>query len=98
MTKSSNKFKNPCFWPFLGPFSHLLGQKIFPENPILPRTTSYGFLAPRQNLEKINDTIPRKCPDRRKDGQKDRQTLFHRIFPATAGGPKKEKKKKKKQF
>ena len=25
-------------------------------------TTSYGFLAPSQNLEKTNDTIPRKQP------------------------------------
>ena len=47
--------------------------------------TSYGFLASCQNLEKTNNTFPRKCHDRRKDGEKD---LFYRILPATAGGPK----------
>ena len=36
----------------------------------MSRTTSYGFLAPWQNLEKTNDTIPK----RRKDGQKDDQS------------------------
>ena len=46
-------------------------KKIFPEIPALSHTTSYGFLAPCQNLEKIDYTIPRKCPDRRKDGWKD---------------------------
>ena len=39
------------------------------------------------NLEKTNDTIPRKYPDRRKNEQKDRQTLFHRTLPANAGDP-----------
>ena len=38
------------------------------------RTTSYRFLAPCRNLEKTNDTIPRKCPERQIDGQKDRGT------------------------
>ena len=56
------------------------------KNPVLSRTTSYGFLAPCQNLEKTNDTIPRKHPDGQKDGQKDGQTLFYRTLSATAGG------------
>ena len=34
----------------------------------MSHTTSYGFLASCQNFEKTNDTIPRKLPDRRKDG------------------------------
>ena len=38
-------------------------------------------------MEKTNDTIPRKCPDRQKNGRKDRQTLFHRTLPANAGDP-----------
>ena len=71
-------------------------KKIFLENPALSHTTSHGFLAPCQNLEKVNDTIQRKCPDRQIDGrkerqkdrQKDRQTLFYRTLPATTGGPK----------
>ena len=58
-------------------------KKIFSENSGLSRTTSYAILAPCQNLEKINDKIPRKRPYRRKDGQ----TLFYRTLPATTGGP-----------
>ena len=92
MTKFSNKFKKPCFWPIFPIFG---AKKIFLENPALSRTTSYGFLAPCQNLEKVNDTIQRKHPERRtegwtkgqKDGRKDGQTLFYRTLLATAGGP-----------
>ena len=62
-------------------------KKIFLENPALSRLTLYEFLAPRQNLEKVNDTIQRKRPDRRKDGRTDEQTLFYRTLPATAGDP-----------
>ena len=92
MNTFSNKLKKPCFWPILGLFSEFLGQKKFSsKKSALSHTTSYGFLAPCQNLEKINDTNQRKCPDRRKDGQKDGwkdgQTLFYRPFLATAGGP-----------
>ena len=62
MTKFSNKFKKPCFWPISHPFSQFSGQKNFP----LSRKTSHGILAPCQNLEKINDTIPKKArKDRR---------------------------------
>ena len=58
MTKFFNKFKKSCFWPIFGPFSHL-GQNFFsPESP-LSRTISHGFLAPCQNSEKTNDTLPR---------------------------------------
>ena len=75
MTKFFNKFKKHCFWSILGPFSQFLGQKkIFLENLALSRITSYEFLAPCQNLGKVNDTVQRKCPDRREDGQKDGQT------------------------
>ena len=49
MTKFFNKLKKPCFWPI----SQFLGQKKCSG-------TSYGFLATCQNLEKTNDTIPRK--------------------------------------
>ena len=61
------KFEKPYFWPIFSPFSLYLGQKNFyPEIPALSHTTSYGFL-PCLNLEKTNDTIPRKRPDRNKD-------------------------------
>ena len=36
-----------------------------------------------QNFEKANDPILKKHPN----GQKDRQILFRRTLPATAGGP-----------
>ena len=68
MTKFSNKFKKPCFWPIFPIFG---AKKIFLENPALSRTTSYGFLAPCQNLEKVNDTIQRKRLDRWRERQTD---------------------------
>ena len=46
---------------------------FFLENLALSQTTSYRFLAPCQNLEINNDTIPRKHPDRQKDRWKDRR-------------------------
>ena len=64
MTKFSNKFK---IFPIFG------AKIIFPENPVLSCTTSYGFLAPCQNLEKVNDTIQRKHPVRQKDRKIDRR-------------------------
>ena len=57
---------------FLTHFPHFWGKKFFLQNLALSGTTSYGFLAPCQNLEKVNNTIQRKCPDRRKDGWTDR--------------------------
>ena len=77
MTKFPNKFKKPCFSPIFG------AKIIFLENAAWSYTTSYGFLAPCQNLEKVNDTIQRKWLDRRKDRQ------FYRTLPATTGGSKK---------
>ena len=65
MNKFSNKLKKPCYWSI---FPILMAKRTFPENPALSRTTSHGILVPRQNLEKINDAIPRKGPDRGKDG------------------------------
>ena len=75
-------------------------KKIFLTNPALSCTTSYGFLAPCKNLEKFDDTIQRKHPNRQKDrqkdgrveGWKDRQTLFYRTLPATAKDPIRRKK------
>ena len=60
MTKFFNKFKNSCFGPVL--------------SPGLSRTTSYGFLAPCQNLEKTNDALSRKCPNRSMKGWTEGQT------------------------
>ena len=78
------QIQKTLFLALFGSIFPIFGGKIFfPENPVLSRTTPYEFLAPCQNLEKINDTIPRKCLDRQKDGQ----ILFHRTLPATARGP-----------
>ena len=83
--KFSKYSKNPVIGPFLVHFLNFGGKKFFLENLVLLRTTSYGFLAPCQNLEKTNDTIPRK---RLTEGREDGQTLFHRALPATTRGPK----------
>ena len=72
MKKFSNKLKKTLFWPIWGHFPNFWGKKIFLKNLVLSCTTSYGFLAPCQNLEKVNDTIHRKCPERQKDRWKDR--------------------------
>ena len=66
--------KNPVFGSFLAHFPHFWAKKIFMENPALSHITSYGFLAPCQNLEKVNDTTQRKRLDRRKDGRREGRT------------------------
>ena len=73
MAKFFVKLKKPCFWPIFCQFSQFWGQKkFFLENLALSCTTSYGVLAPYQNLEKTNDIIPRKHLDRRIDERTDR--------------------------
>ena len=67
MTKYFNTFKKSCFWPIFPIFG---AKKFFLGHLTLSGTTSYGFLALHQNLEKTNDKIPRKQPDRqRSDGR-----------------------------
>ena len=85
--------KNPVLAHF-GPIFPIFGAKtIFLGNPALSRTTSHGNLAPCKDLEKLNNTIPRKDPDGRmegqKDGGKDGQALFYRTLSVTARGPTK---------
>ena len=63
-------YKKTLFLAHFGSIFPIFGaKKNFLENPALSPTTSYGFLAPCQNLEKINDIIQRKCPERQKDGR-----------------------------
>ena len=83
MPNFSINSKNPVFGTSLVHFANFWGKNIFSRNPALTSTTSYGFLAPYQNLEKTNDNIPRK----QMEGWKDGQTIFYRTLPATAGGP-----------
>ena len=53
------------FLAHFGHIFHILWRKFFfLEDQTLSHTTSYVFLAPCQNLEIINDTTPRKCPER----------------------------------
>ena len=77
MTTFSNKFKKTLFLAHFWSIFPIFGaQNFFLENPAPSHTTSYGFLAPCQNLEKVNYTIQRKLPDRRKDGRTDRPYLI----------------------
>ena len=67
--------KNPVLGPFFWPIFSIFGRKRFClENLALSHTTSYGFLASRQNLEKTTDKTPRKCLDRRMEGGKKGRT------------------------
>ena len=74
MTNVFNIFKKTLFlahfWPIFPTFG---AKKIFLEIAALSHTASYGFVA--INLEKTNDTIPKKRLDRRKDGRTDRPCL-----------------------
>ena len=65
MTKFSNKSIFSPFSPFLGQFSP-------PKNLALSRTSPHGPLTPCRVSEKTNEPIPRKVPDGRAEGQKDR--------------------------
>ena len=55
MPKFCNKFKKPCLWPILDPFStfhfQFWGQNFYGKAGSVT-TVSYGFLALYQNLEK----------------------------------------------
>ena len=65
MTKAFNELKTLFLAYFWSIFPNLGAKNFFPENPALSRTTSYALLAPCQNSEKTNDTIPRKRLDGR---------------------------------
>ena len=75
MTKFSNKLKKTLFLANFGSIFPIFGaKKTFLENTALSNTTSYGFLAPYQNLEKVNDAIQRKPLGKRMEGQAEGQT------------------------
>ena len=65
--------------PIFVPFSQFLGQKRIFWKILLSHTTSYGFLASCQKLEKTNYRIPKKCPDRWRDGGMD-ERMDRRYF------------------
>ena len=81
MNKIPNKLIKTLFLARFGSIFPIFEvKKIFLENLALSHATSYGFLAPCQNLEKVNDTIQRKCPDRWKDGRTDGDGRMDRPF------------------
>ena len=77
MTKFFKNSKNAVFGLVLTIFPNFRA-KYFSQKTWLSCTTSYVFLVLDKNFKKINDIIPRKCLDRRR--QKDGHTLFYRIL------------------
>ena len=63
MTKFFNK-KNLFLAHFWSIFQILGPKNIFSENLALSHTTSYGFLAPCQNLEKTERRTERRMDER----------------------------------
>ena len=80
--------KKPWKTPFLGHFGHIFPifgpLNFFFKNPALSGTTSHWSLPTYPFLKKSNDGIPRKSPDRRMDGQKERLDWFYRT-PSAIG-------------
>ena len=88
MAKFFNKLKKALFLANFGPFSNFWGKTFSPENLALSHTTTYSFLAPCQNLIQFQEnTWTGRRMDRRMEGLKDGQSLFHRTLPTTAQGP-----------
>ena len=82
LTKFSNKFEILFF-----------GQKnFFSKNAVPSRAIPHEPLTPRCVSEKTNQAIPRKLPDGRTVGQKDRRTEGWTDSNSTAGVPKRNKK------
>ena len=81
MTKFSNKFKKPYFWPI---FPIFWAKIFFSKNSALSRTTPHSPLTPCYVSEKTNELIPRKFPDGRTEGW----MLIHRALMLTVRGPK----------
>ena len=92
MTKFSNKFKKPCFWPHFPKFD---GKKIFPgmSSSVIHNFTWDSSTMPKFTKKFVTQFQENAWTDKRTDrrtvGRKDKygQTLFYRTLPATAGGP-----------
>ena len=63
MTKCFNPFKKTYSWPIFS----IVWPKNFPKNLGILHTTSSGFLALHQNVEKVIDPTPRKHLEMWKD-------------------------------
>ena len=82
-------FQKTLFLARFCPILPILGAKnFFAENSAVSRTIWYRFLSAYWNLEKTNDTIPRKGLNRQNYRWKDGQTLFYRAPLAPAGDSK----------
>ena len=71
--------KNPTFWPIFGLIGVLF--LLLLKNPRLSHKTSYGLLAPFHYLEKPNDSIQKKSPNRHTSGQMDRPYFINLLTP-----------------
>ena len=70
--------------PVSGPFSQFWRQIFFPsKNPVLSHITSYGFLPPCQNLEKLMMQFQENAQTDRRTGK----PLFYRTFQLLPRGP-----------
>ena len=67
---------------FLTHLLHFGGKCFFSKIPAVTHNTKWASNAMRVS-EQTNEPIPRKVSDRRTEGWKDRQTLFHRTLLAT---------------
>ena len=76
MPKYFNKLKKTVFLDHFWSIFPILGvQNIFPENPALSRTSSYGFLGPCQNLQKLMRRFQENAwTNRRTEGRTEGQT------------------------
>ena len=75
MPKFFNNFKKPCSWPIFGPCFRFPGHKnFFWKIKICHAQLHMVFQHHAIIQKKNNNTIPRKRPDRRKDGRKHRKT------------------------
>ena len=76
MPKFSNKFKEPCFWPVLGPFSQFFGQKKFSWKIQLCHAQLHmGFQHHAKIQEKLMIQFKENAQtDRRMEGRKDGRT------------------------
>ena len=82
MNGFSQKVQKPNFRVIFDHFwSFLKERNFFKKNQALPRTSPYDPLTQYKVLEKTNEPIPRKLPERRTngqtDGQKDRRKDRH---------------------
>ena len=72
MTKFSKKLKKSCFWHILG-LPNFWGKKYFPRKS---HSVTHNFTwdsSTMRKFRKVNDTIPKKHPDRWKDGRTEGQ-------------------------